>query len=73
MTSVRQIRFDQLIFGASDIVIADLQVFDIWGLSDRPALLIGMNFLRGFDRVSIDYGLKELRFDLASLVVARNA
>jgi hypothetical protein len=28
--------------------------------------LIGMNLLRQFGRVSIDYGLKELRFDLAA-------
>jgi len=29
-------------------------------------LLIGMNLLRQFAKVSIDYGLKELRFDLAA-------
>jgi hypothetical protein len=27
-----------------------------------------MNFLRQFNRVSIDYGRKELRFDLASMI-----
>jgi hypothetical protein len=45
-------------------------VFDIWGLSNRPALLIGMNYLREFASVAIDYRLKEIRFDLASLLVA---
>jgi hypothetical protein len=29
-----------------------------------------MNFLRQFAQVSIDYGMKEIRFDLASLRVA---
>ena len=48
------------------LVIADFLVFDVWGLRHRPALLIGMNLLRQFARVSIDYGLKELRFDLAA-------
>ena len=48
------------------LVIADFRVFDVWGLRQRPALLIGMNLLRQFARVSIDYGLKELRFDLAA-------
>jgi hypothetical protein len=47
------------------LVIADFLVFDAWGLRHRPALLIGMNLLRQFGRVSIDYWLKELRFDLA--------
>ena len=48
------------------LVIADFLVFNVWGLRQRPALLIGMNLLRQFGRVSIDYGLKELRFDLAA-------
>jgi len=48
------------------LVIADFLVFDVWGLRQRPALLIGMNLLRQFARVSIDYGLKEYRFDLAA-------
>jgi len=48
------------------LVIADFLVFGVWGLRQRPALLIGMNLLRQFARVSIDYGLKELRFDLAA-------
>ena len=34
--------------------------------AQRPALLIGMNLLRQFGRVSIDYGLQELRFDLTA-------
>ena len=50
------------------LVIADFRVFDVWGLTRRPALLLGMNFLRRFSKVSIDYGLKELRFDQASLI-----
>jgi hypothetical protein len=54
-----------------NIVIADLQIFRLWGLSDTPALLIGMNFLRQFSQVSIDYGRKELRFEMARLVVAQ--
>lgn len=46
--------------------IADLQVFHLWGLQDRACLFVGMNWLRRFNRVAIDYGRKELRFDLAS-------
>jgi predicted aspartyl protease len=55
-----------LTFTDCPLVIADFLVFDVWGLRQRPALLIGMNLLRQFGRVSIDYGLKELRFDLAT-------
>ncbi len=55
-----------LTFTDCPLVIADFLVFDAWGLRQRPALLIGMNLLRQFGRVSVDYGLQELRFDLAA-------
>jgi predicted aspartyl protease len=63
---VNKIRFSGLTFSECPLVIADFLVFGVWGLRQRPALLIGMNLLRQFARVSIDYGLKELRFDLAA-------
>jgi predicted aspartyl protease len=64
---VKKIRLTAaLIFNDCPLVIADFLVFDVWGLRQRPALLIGMNLLRQFERVSIDYGLQELRFDLAA-------
>ncbi len=44
------------------LVVADFEVFKIWGLSRTPALLIGMNLLRSFAKVSIDYGRKEIGF-----------
>jgi hypothetical protein len=64
---VKKIRLTAaLTFTDCPLVIADFLVFDVWGLRQRPALLIGMNLLRQFARVSIDYGLQELRFDLAA-------
>jgi predicted aspartyl protease len=68
VTTVKLIRLMDLEFTDCPLVIADFQIFDVWGLHRHPALLIGMNFLRQFSKVSIDYGLKELRFDLARLV-----
>lgn len=67
VTTIDRVRLQELEFTDCVLVIADLQVFDLWGLSQQPALLIGMNYLRQFARVSIDYGLKEIRFDLARL------
>jgi predicted aspartyl protease len=67
---IDKIRLQRLEFTNCPLVIVDLQVFDIWGLSNKPALLIGMNYLRQFASVAIDYRLKEIRFDLASLLVA---
>ncbi len=68
VTMVNRIHITELELTDCPLVIADFKVFDLWGLTRRPALLIGMNFLRRFSKVSIDYGLKELRFDQASLI-----
>jgi predicted aspartyl protease len=43
------------------IVFADSHAFKRLGLDTRPALLLGMNALRSFDKVSIDFAKKKLR------------
>jgi hypothetical protein len=43
------------------IVFADSHAFKRLGLDDKPALLLGMNALRSFDRVSIDFYRKKLK------------
>jgi predicted aspartyl protease len=43
------------------IVFADSHAFGRLGLQDRPALLLGMNALRGFEKVSIDFARKKLK------------
>jgi predicted aspartyl protease len=66
VATVKNVRLGGLTFEEGRIAIADLQIFKLWAIDDRPSLLIGMNWLRQFSKVSIDYGRKELRFDLAS-------
>ena len=72
-TIAKKIQIMEVEFTDCPLVIADFKVFDLWGLAQRPALLIGMNFLVQFSKVSIDYGLKELRFDRASLAAPQPA
>ncbi len=62
---VRRIRLQELSFTEGLLVAADLPAFNVWKLSEAPALLIGMNYLRQFSSVSIDYRSKEIRFDLS--------
>ena len=40
------------------IVFADAHTFRELGLSGKPAILLGMNALRGFDQVSIDFAAR---------------
>ena len=65
-TNIKDIRLGALHLTYTPFVVAPLEVFDVWGLSREPALLFGMDCLRRFARVSIDYGRKELRFEVAS-------
>jgi predicted aspartyl protease len=71
VTHVDNIRLHGITFSGCDLAIADLQIFRIWGLTERPALLMGLNFLRDLSSVSIDYGRKEFRIDFAGLRLAR--
>ena len=73
VTMVKKIRLPGLQFDNCPLVIANFQVFKAWGLLHSPALLVGMNLLRQFSKVSVDYGLKELRFDLGAVSSARPA
>ena len=41
---------------------AALHIFDIWGLADRPAILVGVDLLAQFNAVEIDYGLRSVTF-----------
>jgi hypothetical protein len=72
ITSFSTIRLGAISFLSANLLISDLEVFKIWGLDDRPALFIGMNFLGQTSAFSIDFGRKELQFKLADERVARS-
>jgi predicted aspartyl protease len=46
------------------VAFADAHIFRQLGLEDRPALLLGMNAMKAFDRISIDFAAKKVRFVL---------
>ncbi|MBS0363453.1 MAG: aspartyl protease family protein [Proteobacteria bacterium] len=43
-------------------VFADLHIFDLWKLNDRPAILIGVDVLRHFKDVTLDFGRRVVTF-----------
>ena len=47
------------------ILFTSAPIFQRLGLEDRPALLLGMNALRAFDQVSIDFARKQLRMTIS--------
>lgn len=59
---LRKVRIGGVHLENMPVVIADSGVFHKLGLTDRPALLLGMDVLRSFDRVSIDFANRRIRF-----------
>jgi hypothetical protein len=45
-------------------VFADAHTFRLLGLDKKPAILLGMSALRGFDRVSIDFADRTISLQL---------
>lgn len=56
------LRLGGLRFTDVPMLVADLDLFDRWGLGDRPTLLLGINVLRLFSRVEMDYSRRRLMF-----------
>jgi hypothetical protein len=43
-------------------IFAELHIFDLWKLADRPAILIGVDVLRHFHDVTLDFSRKQVVF-----------
>lgn len=61
---LRNLRIDSLHLPSPMIAFADTRVFEQLGLTDRPAILLGMNHLRMFRSVAVDFRRKQIAFDL---------
>ena len=59
---VKELRIASLGFENVPIAFADARVFSVLGLKRAPALLLGMEVLQLFGRVSIDFGRRRVRF-----------
>ncbi|MFP5328668.1 MAG: aspartyl protease family protein [Alphaproteobacteria bacterium] len=61
---VKKLELGEVTLANLAVVFADAHTFRRLGLEDRPALLLGMNALRAFKKVSIDFANKKLRLML---------
>ena len=53
------------------VAFADAHIFKQLDLKNKPALLLGMNAMRAFDRISIDFQSKKVRFVLPGTSMRR--
>lgn len=60
-TVVKRIRLGGIDINDMPVAFADVHPFAKLGLSDRPALLLGMDALRLFERVSVDFPNRRVR------------
>jgi predicted aspartyl protease len=63
-TAIRRIVINGMDVNDLPVSFADSQAFRALGLTERPALLLGMDSLSLFDRVEIDFPNKRVVFDL---------
>ena len=61
---IRQVEMGGIHLKDLAVVFADSHAFRKLDLNDRPSLLLGMNAMRAFTRVSIDFANKKLRIVL---------
>ena len=56
------VRLGGLRFTDIPVLISDLDLFAQWGMAERPTILLGVNVLRLFSRVEMDYGRRRVMF-----------
>ena len=61
-TYIDKLRVGGFVVTNPSIAFADVHPFRRFGLTRRPALLLGMDVLRKFDRVQIDFANRKIRF-----------
>ena len=64
LTFARSLKIQGLELKNVPITYADAPAFEALGLSDEPVLSLGMQHLKAFDRVAIDFNKKRVLFDL---------
>lgn len=57
-----QLRLGGIGLNSIRAAFAPLHIFSLWGLNDRPAMLVGIDVLRNFDSVTLDFGRREVTF-----------
>ncbi len=64
MTTIDYLQLGPVTFQNVPIAFADVPPFEIFGLSNEPALLLGTDLLEKFRRVSLDFRARKVRFQL---------
>ena len=58
------LRLGGLTLGNVPVVFAEASVFELWDLSKKPAIILGVDLLAQFNAVALDFGRSTVRFDI---------
>jgi len=58
---LKRVQIGEVILGNLMVLFSNAPIFRSLDLEGRPAMLLGMNAIQGFDQVSIDFARKQLR------------
>ena len=64
VTRVPELELGEVKLKDLSVAFADAHIFRQLNLDKKPALLLGMNAMKAFDRISIDFAAKKVRFVL---------
>lgn len=63
-TVIRNLRLGPITLQNVPIAFADIPPFSVFGLDDKPSLLLGTDLMETFRRVSLDFRNRKVRFQL---------
>jgi hypothetical protein len=64
LARIPELRLGRVLLRDVPMAFADVPPFEVFGLSGRPALLLGTDLLETFRRVSLDFRARKVRFQL---------
>lgn len=64
MMVVRDLNFGPLSLERVPVLVGDFHTFDVWGLSGKPAMLLGVDLLGAFQSVAIDFRRRDITFEI---------
>lgn len=72
-SSVPPLRMGGLSIGNLSAVFADLHIFKLWELDDRPAILVGVDVMRHFDAIELDFANRRVLFRTPGRTIRRTS
>jgi hypothetical protein len=64
LAQVAELRLGSVTLRNVPMAFADVPPFEVFGLADKPALLLGTDLLETFRRISLDFRARKVRFQL---------